>query len=175
MHVDAASGGFIAPFQEMSGKGTPPFDFRLPNVLSISASGHKFGESICGTGWIVFRQREDLADHVATTVTYLGGSSDSLTLNFSRPASGPYVQYYKLLRLGKEGYMQKVENQMAITAYLRDFIRNLTHPNGQKRFQILDGGDVRITCANLFSKKHIFYSPLFMCVNSDSLPTSCIS
>ena len=159
----------------MSGKGTPPFDFRLPNVLSISASGHKFGESICGTGWIVFRQREDLADHVATTVTYLGGSSDSLTLNFCRPASGPYVQYYKLLRLGKEGYMQKVENQMAITAYLRDFLRNLTHPNGQKRFQILDGGDVRITCANLFSKKHIFYSPLFMCVNPDSLPTSCIS
>jgi glutamate decarboxylase len=42
IHVDAASGGFIAPFQELSGKGTPrPFDFRLPNVLSISSSGHK--------------------------------------------------------------------------------------------------------------------------------------
>lgn len=42
IHVDAASGGFIAPFQELSGKGTPrPFDFRLPHVLSISSSGHK--------------------------------------------------------------------------------------------------------------------------------------
>lgn len=29
----------------------------------------KFGESICGTGWIVFRQREDLAEHIAVTVT----------------------------------------------------------------------------------------------------------
>ena len=39
------SGGFIAPFQEMSGEGTPePWDFRLPNVLTISSSGHKFGE-----------------------------------------------------------------------------------------------------------------------------------
>mmetsp|Transcript_6299 Transcript_6299/g.13616 ORF Transcript_6299/g.13616 Transcript_6299/m.13616 type:complete len:478 (-) Transcript_6299:553-1986(-) len=142
IHVDAASGGFIAPFQEMSGKGCPPFDFRLPNVITMSASGHKFGESICGTGWIVFRQREDLAEHIAVTVTYLGGSSDSLTLNFSRPASGPYVQFYKLLRLGKEGYKQKVENQMSVAAYIRHFISNLMHePSGKKRFQLLDGGD----------------------------------
>ena len=67
----------------MSGNPTAGhFDFRLPNVLTMSGSGHKFGESICGTGWVVFRQREGLASHVATTVTYLGGSSDSLTLNF---------------------------------------------------------------------------------------------
>ena len=44
---------------------------------------------------IVFRKRDDLAEHIAVTVTYLGGSSDSLTLNFSRPASGPYVRKYK--------------------------------------------------------------------------------
>ena len=142
IHVDGASGGFIAPFQEMSGKGTPgPYDFRLKNVLTMSGSGHKFGESICGTGWVVFRQREGLASHVATTVTYLGGSSDSLTLNFSRPASGPYVQFYKLLRLGKEGYKNKVENQMGVTSYLRHFLENLKHPSGKDRFQLLDGGD----------------------------------
>ncbi|HET6792832.1 MAG TPA: aminomethyl-transferring glycine dehydrogenase subunit GcvPA, partial [Acidimicrobiales bacterium] len=39
IHVDAASGGFLAPFcaPEVA------FDFRLPRVKSISASGHKFG------------------------------------------------------------------------------------------------------------------------------------
>jgi glutamate decarboxylase len=143
MHVDAASGGFIAPFQEMSGLPTPrPFDFRLPNVLTMSTSGHKFGESICGTGWIVFRQREDLAEHIAVTVTYLGGTSDSMTLNFSRPASGPYVQFYKLLRLGTEGYQQKTENQMKVAKYLRDYIKSQVHePSGKPRFQMLDGGD----------------------------------
>lgn len=94
----------------------------------------------------MFRQREDLAEHIAVTVTYLGGSSDSLTLNFSRPASGPYVQFYKLLRLGKEGYMKKVENQMSVAAFLRKFIASLIHPSGQKRFQILDGGDVSESC-----------------------------
>ena len=45
IHVDAASGGFIAPFQA----DLPPWDFRLDNVLSISSSGHKYGESCCGT------------------------------------------------------------------------------------------------------------------------------
>ena len=141
------SGGFIAPFQEMSGKGCPPFDFRLPNVLTMSASGHKFGESICGTGWIVFRQREDLAEHIAVTVTYLGGSSDSLTLNFSRPASGPYVQFYKLMRLGREGYMQKVENQMSVTKYLRDFLKSLVHePSGKKRWVRLESECILFIC-----------------------------
>lgn len=95
IHVDAASGGFIAPFQ----RSMRPWDFRLESVLSISASGHKFGESCCGTGWVVWRQREDLAEHVAIDVSYLGGKAQSYTLNFSRPASGIYVQLYKFLRL----------------------------------------------------------------------------
>ncbi len=68
IHIDAASGGFTAPFQ----KNMPPFDFKLKNVLSISASGHKFGESSCGTGWLVFRHRKDLGEHIAVSVTYLG-------------------------------------------------------------------------------------------------------
>lgn len=38
--------------------------------------------------------------------------------------------------------MTKVENQMAVSAFLRNFLSGLTHPCGQKRFQILDGGDV---------------------------------
>lgn len=138
IHVDGASGGFIAPFQTPS---PPPFDFRLPNVLSISASGHKFGESICGTGWVVFRERKNLAEHIAVSVTYLGGHCDSITLNFSRPASGPYVQFYKILRLGREGYESKVANQMQTAKFLRDFLRDLKHPDGLPRFEILDGGD----------------------------------
>merc|ERR1719464_2390974 len=69
IHVDAASGGFIAPFQ----KDVPPWDFRVKNVLSISASGHKFGQSVCGTGWVVWRQRKGLSENVAISVSYLGG------------------------------------------------------------------------------------------------------
>ena len=39
LHVDGASGAFIAPFLDPD----LAWDFRLPRVHSISTSGHKFG------------------------------------------------------------------------------------------------------------------------------------
>jgi glutamate decarboxylase len=56
IHVDAASGGFVAPFI------TPDllWDFRLPGVRSINTSGHKFGLVYAGIGWAIFRDTEDL-------------------------------------------------------------------------------------------------------------------
>lgn len=136
IHVDAASGGFIAPFQP----SLPAWDFRLDNVLSISASGHKYGESCCGTGWVVWRQREDLSEHVAISVTYLGGNADSYTLNFSRPASGVYVQYYKLLRYGLNGFRQVCHTMMRNAKFVRDGLKSMTY-QGKPRFIMLDDGD----------------------------------
>jgi len=133
IHVDGASGGFVAPFQD----GLPAWDFRLKNVLSISASGHKFGNSCCGTGWVVWRQREGLSDSVAINVSYLGGSADSYTLNFSRPAQGVYVQFYKLLRLGRSGYLEQVNNQMSVASYIRTGLTNMMQ-DGKPIFVILD-------------------------------------
>ncbi|MCZ0954724.1 MAG: pyridoxal-dependent decarboxylase [Rhodospirillaceae bacterium] len=136
IHVDAASGGFIAPFQD----GIPPWDFRVGNVLSISASGHKYGGALCGTGWIVWRQREDLSNHVAISVTYLGGQAESYTLNFSRPATSVYAQYYKLLHYGVSGYRQSCENLMENARFLRRGLREMTY-EGKPRFRLLDDGD----------------------------------
>jgi glutamate decarboxylase len=136
IHVDAASGGFIAPFQH----GLPAWDFRLNNVLSISSSGHKYGESCCGTGWIVWRERKGLSEHVAISVTYLGGKADSYTLNFSRPASGVYVQYYKLLRYGLSGYQQCCDNMMRNAKFLREGLSAMSY-QGKPRFVMLDDGD----------------------------------
>ena len=39
IHVDAASGGFVAPFV----KPDLEWDFRLEKVVSINVSGHKYG------------------------------------------------------------------------------------------------------------------------------------
>lgn len=136
IHVDAASGGFIAPFQD----DLPPWDFRVPNVLSISSSGHKYGGSLCGTGWIVWRHREDLSEHVAISVNYLGGKADSYTLNFSRPAASIYAQYYKLLRHGRSGYRQSCDNMMENARFLRQGMREMSY-EGKPRFVILDHGD----------------------------------
>ena len=41
-HVDTVFSRFIATFQD----DVFPFDFRLTNILAMSTSSHKFGESV---------------------------------------------------------------------------------------------------------------------------------
>lgn len=100
IHVDGASGGFLAPFLQKDLK----WDFRLPRVKSINASGHKFGLSPLGVGWVVWREREDLPDELVFNVNYLGGQMPTFALNFSRPGGQIIAQYYNFLRHGRKGY-----------------------------------------------------------------------
>jgi glutamate decarboxylase len=100
IHVDAASGGFLAPFCAADIE----WDFRLPRVKSISSSGHKFGLAPLGAGWVVWRDKAELPDDLIFHVNYLGGDMPVFQLNFSRPAGQIVAQYYDFLRLGREGY-----------------------------------------------------------------------
>ena len=106
IHVDAASGGFIAPFIEPD----LVWDFRLPRVKSINASGHKFGLAPLGVGWVVWRDRSDLPEELIFNVNYLGGNMPTFALNFSRPAGQIIAQYYLFLRLGRDGYTRILRN-----------------------------------------------------------------
>lgn len=100
IHVDAASGGFVAPFcaPELE------WDFRLPRVKSVNVSGHKTGLAPIGSGWVIWRERTDLPDDLIFNVNYLGGQMPTFNLNFSRPGGQAISSYYLFLRLGKEGY-----------------------------------------------------------------------
>ena len=100
LHVDAASGGFIAPFIEPDYE----WDFRIDRVYSISASGHKFGLVYPGLGWVVWRKAENVPEEMIFWVSYLGGNMADLSINFSRPGAQVLLQYYNFLHLGKEGY-----------------------------------------------------------------------
>lgn len=121
MHVDGASGGFIAPFCSPE----LVWDFRIPRVKSINASGHKYGLSPLGVGWVIWREKEDLPEELVFHVNYLGGDMVDFALNFSRPAGGVVAQYYNFLRLGKEGY-RKIHNACYDTAqYIADEIAKL--------------------------------------------------
>ncbi len=102
MHIDAASGGFVAPFLHPDLK----WDFRLPLVKSINVSGHKYGLVYPGIGWVVWRSHEDLPEDLVFHVNYLGGDMPTFTLNFSRPGNQVVGQYYNFLRLGRAGYTQ---------------------------------------------------------------------
>jgi glutamate decarboxylase len=100
IHVDGASGAFLAPFCAPE----VVFDFRIPRVKSISTSGHKFGLAPLGVGWVVWRDAAELPDDLVFHVNYLGGDMPDFQINFSRPAGQIVAQYYDFLRLGREGY-----------------------------------------------------------------------
>jgi len=102
IHVDGASGAFIAPFVDPEIK----WDFRLPRVRSINASGHKFGLAPLGVGWVIWREAADLPEGLIFHVNYLGGDMPTFALNFSRPGGQVVCQYYLMLRLGMEGYQR---------------------------------------------------------------------
>jgi glutamate decarboxylase len=102
VHVDGASGGFVAPFLQPDLE----WDFRLPRVASINASGHKYGLVYPGVGWVVWRDAAALPEDLVFKVNYLGGEMPTFALNFSRPGSNVIAQYYNFLRLGFEGYRE---------------------------------------------------------------------
>ncbi|MCB5165751.1 glutamate decarboxylase [Streptomyces bambusae] len=111
IHVDAASGGFVAPFLHPD----VVWDFRLPRVASVNASGHKYGLAPLGVGWVVWRTADRLPEDLVFRVSYLGGDMPTFALNFSRPGGEIIAQYYLFLRLGREGY-RRVHQACADTA-----------------------------------------------------------
>lgn len=133
IHVDAASGGFVAPFIVPD----LPWDFRLEKVVSINVSGHKYGlvgplrdlgvvslvtdapsQVYPGVGWCIWRSPEFLPKELIFNINYLGADQASFTLNFSKGASQVIGQYYQLIRLGKHGFRLVMTNLTRTSDYL---------------------------------------------------------
>jgi len=118
IHVDGASGGFVAPFL------TPEleWDFRLPLVKSINTSGHKFGLVYPGVGWVIWRDESELPEDLIFHVNYLGGDQPTFNLNFSKGASQILAQYFNFLHLGRDGYGAIMEGADANASYLAEHL-----------------------------------------------------
>ncbi len=114
LHVDGASGGFVAPFIDPDLE----WDFRIPRVCSINASGHKYGLVYPGVGWAIWRDAKALPEDLIFHVNYLGDDMPTFALNFSRSGSQVVGQYYNFLRLGFDGYAR-------IQGYARDVATRL--------------------------------------------------
>ncbi|KAH3666421.1 hypothetical protein WICMUC_005689 [Wickerhamomyces mucosus] len=100
IHVDGASGAFVAPFVFPDLK----WDFRVKRVHSINTSGHKFGLTTAGLGWIIWRDASYLPQELIFKLRYLGSVEESYNLNFSRPGFQVIHQYYNFIHLGFKGY-----------------------------------------------------------------------
>jgi glutamate decarboxylase len=140
VHVDAASGGFVVPFLHPGLK----WDFRLPRVVSINVSGHKYGLTYPGIGFVVWRSAEHLPDELVFRVNYLGGDMPTFTLNFSRPGNQVVGQYYNFLRLGRQGYTQVMQ---ALSQTARWLAGQLAA--GEQFEVISDGSAIPVVAAKL--------------------------
>jgi glutamate decarboxylase len=135
IHVDAASGGFVAPFLQPDTE----WDFRLKRVASINASGHKYGLVYPGVGWVIWRDQDHLPEDLIFKVNYLGGEMPTFALNFSRPGAQVAAQYYNFLRLGFSGYRHVQQTSQDIARYLSGEIAKLGP------FELLtDGSDLPV-------------------------------
>jgi glutamate decarboxylase len=131
VHVDAASGGFVAPFIDPD----LVWDFQLPRVASINTSGHKYGLVYPGVGWAIWRDADALPEDLIFWCNYLGDNMPTFALNFSRPGAQVVMQYYNFLRLGFEGYR-------AVQQYARDVATRLSGQLAELGpFELLTRGD----------------------------------
>ena len=121
MHVDAASGGFVAPFLDPELQ----WDFRIARVQSINASGHKYGLVYPGVGWAIWRDREALPRELVFDVNYLGGNMPTFSLNFSRPGSEVVAQYFMFMSLGRSGYTTMMRNLSDTATHISSAIARL--------------------------------------------------
>ncbi len=131
IHVDAASGGFIAPFLQPDLQ----WDFRLPRVKSINVSGHKYGLVYPGVGWAIWRDKDELPEELIFHCDYLGGDLPNFALNFSRPGNQVIAQYYNFLRLGMDGYTAIQETCRDVALYLSGKIAEMGP------FELISKGD----------------------------------
>ena len=115
LHVDGASGGFVWPFLYPDSE----WDFRLEQVRSINVSGHKFGLVYPGIGWLIFRERSDLAEDLVFYENYLGKTDATFTLNFSTGSAMVLAQYYNFVRFGHDGYRYIMETMIGTRARWR--------------------------------------------------------
>lgn len=115
MHVDACVGGWVAPFFERTGRGTPVFDFRHPGVRSMSADLHKFGFAPKPSSTVFFRDGEDLERSTFRIGAWGSGMYTTATMSGSRPAGAVAGAWAVLNHLGSSGYEQAARDLAAMT------------------------------------------------------------
>ena len=132
IHVDGASGAFIANFTEVHKDIV--WDFRLKNVISINASGHKYGLVYPGIGWAMWRSKRFIPKELVFEVNYLGESQEDFGINFSRGSSQIIGQYYNFVKLGKPGYSQIMNEMMLMYDMVKETLLDVHLADGRKLF-----------------------------------------
>lgn len=134
IHVDGASGGFIVPFafseKQLAACKMSKWGFNHPRVMSINTSGHKFGLTTPGLGWVLWKNEDLLASELKFKLKYLGGVEETFGLNFSRPGFQVIHQYYNFVSLGHAGFHARFNKSMFVArAFCHQLLRSTKMAN----------------------------------------------
>lgn len=146
IHIDGASGGFIIPFSfnqaQLRHAGIEKWCFNQSRVVSINTSGHKFGLTTPGLGWVLWKQEDYLVPELRFRLKYLGGIEETFGLNFSRPGFQVVHQYFNFISKGFEGYRNDFKKALFVA---RTFSYGLLHaPNLKDHIEIVSSIHQRI-------------------------------
>lgn len=134
IHVDGASGGFVVPFAfeeaQLAEYKMSRWGFNHPRVMSINTSGHKFGLTTPGLGWVLWKDESLLASELKFKLKYLGGVEETFGLNFSRPGFQVIHQYYNLVTLGHQGFHSHFNKSLFVArAFCHELLVSPRMPN----------------------------------------------
>lgn len=125
LHVDACVGGFLAPFAELNGEPIPPWDFRVPGVMSISADIHKYGYGLKPASVTAWRDLELLQYHHVVVCDWPMGTYVTPGFVGSR-SGGPIAAAWAIMRhLGVEGYCDMARETFRIRDELLGGLRDI--------------------------------------------------
>ncbi len=114
-HVDGCVGGIHLSFMRKMGYDTPPFDFSIPGVTTISADMHKFGYAPKNASIIMYRNKE-LRKHqffaCIQTTTYALINPTVMSTKTAGPMAGSWAT---LNMLGEAGYQKIVREVQEAT------------------------------------------------------------
>lgn len=114
IHVDAASGGFIAPFiyPQLS------WGFTLSHVYSLNISSHKYGLVYPSLGWLVTRKIICPESH-AFQQNYLGKPMQHFEMRFSHSAANLAVQAHHIDSKQFSGYQHIIGKLQRLATELK--------------------------------------------------------
>ena len=100
--------------------------------------GTSSASSIPGIGWLIFREKSDLAPDLVFEENYLGKTDATFTLNFSTGSAMVLAQYYNFVRYGRGGYAYIMKHMQTNADVLAEKLQAMG------RFELIGADDERL-------------------------------
>ncbi len=119
-HVDACVGGMVLPFVDQS----PPFDFAIDAVDSISVDLHKYGYTPKGASLVLYRNAELRSYQYFATAAWTGYPVANATVQSTKSGAPLAAAWAAVQRLGEVGYRRLTADAWHATNLVLDAVRS---------------------------------------------------